>query len=114
MARLKARTPIADGLPVQFGARRLPDLIATPPRGGWTLASASAAAWQYADEHEDDVEDVRRRTLARCAFLALVRTTPGLGRADARARLGGCPVSPGPDPRDLDDVDLDGLTSIPS
>ncbi len=107
MARLKARTPRPDGLPLRIGARPLPDLVAATPRGGWTLATASAAAWDYADEHEADVEDVRRPVLARAAWLAIARTDPALSRADVEARLRGAPAAPGPDPdaEDLDDVE---------
>lgn len=70
-------------------ARPLPPFSPAPPERGWTLDAAAVAAVNYAESlaHRPDLGT--RGRLARAAFSAILRSVPGLLRAEAGERLSG-------------------------
>ena len=67
----------------------LPQWTPIAPRGGWTPASALAAAIRYGGEH---APGDKRAAYAEAAFIALCWGVPMLGRENIRERLRGTNV----------------------
>lgn len=84
----KHSAPPADVVPVRTGSGGLPPMPATPPRGGWTPATARAAAADYADRHAAELDEDPGR-LAAFALRALFVALPDLHHADVLERLNG-------------------------
>lgn len=93
MARKKNKTAApASALAPYDVSGPLPDWSPSAPAGGWTPSAAWDASLDYADEHGSSTGLAERR-LAKCAFRALLASTPGLHCAYTVERLSGVDVA---------------------
>ncbi|GAB3602081.1 hypothetical protein [Microbacterium aureliae] len=75
------------GLLPRFKGEELPEFNPVTPAGGWTPATARAAATAYAHAVDSGIPHITVDRIADAAYFALRRSVPGLHGADLLDRL---------------------------